>query len=75
MAASSGGGPFARIAVMESEATYTCGSCGEEIVIPVDYSAGTSQEFTVDCPVCCRANMIHVEIEEDGGCRVWAETE
>ena len=44
---------------MTSEASYTCVSCGEEIVIPIDYSAGTSQEFVEDCPVCCRANVIH----------------
>ena len=60
---------------MTGEASYTCGSCGEEIVIPVDCSAGTSQEFVEDCPVCCRAHVIHIEIEADGGCRAWAEPE
>jgi len=60
---------------MTHDASYTCGSCGEEIVIPIDCSAGTSQEFVEDCPVCCRANVIHIEIEEDGRCRAWAEPE
>jgi hypothetical protein len=60
---------------MKDEAIYTCDSCGEEIVVPIDLSAGTSQEYVEDCPVCCRSNVIHVEVEEDGDVRVWAERE
>ena len=41
--------------------------------MPIDLSAGTSQEYIEDCPVCCRPNVIHVEIDEDGDVRVWAE--
>jgi hypothetical protein len=29
---------------MNDEVSYTCDSCGEEIVVPIDLSAGTSQE-------------------------------
>ncbi len=57
------------------EASYVCDACGEEIVIPVDLSAGESQEYVEDCPVCCRPNKIHVEIDEGGDVRVWAEAE
>ncbi len=57
------------------EATYVCDACGEEIVVPVDLSAGESQEYVEDCPVCCRPNVIDVEIEEHGDVRVWAEAE
>jgi len=46
------------------EASYTCDSCGEEIVIPIDPSEGSSQEYVEDCPVCCRANVIYVKIED-----------
>lgn len=60
---------------MEVEASYSCGSCGEEIVVPVDPSGGMSQEYVEDCPVCCRANVIHVEFDEGGGVRVWASAE
>jgi len=38
---------------MDDEATYICDACGEEIVIPIDPSAGASQEYVEDCPVCC----------------------
>ena len=38
---------------MKDEASYVCESCGEEIVVPIDLSAGTSQEYVEDCPVCC----------------------
>jgi hypothetical protein len=43
--------------------------------IPLDLSAGKSHEYVGDCPVCCRQNVIHVEIDEDGDVRVWAEGE
>ena len=60
---------------MQDEATYICDACGEEIVIPLDLSAGESQEYVEDCPVCCRANVIHVEIKDDSEARVWAVAE
>ena len=58
---------------MQDEASYICDSCGEEIVIPLDLSAGVSQEYVEDCPVCCRPNLIHVEVDPDGQVQVWAE--
>jgi len=61
--------------IMRDEAAYTCDSCGEEIVIPVDPSGGTSQEYVEDCPVCCRPNVIRIEFEEDGHVRVWCHGE
>jgi Cysteine-rich CPXCG len=60
---------------MNDEATYTCGACGEEIVIPVDLSQGDEQEFVEDCPVCCRANIVHVEVDAEGEISAWAELE
>ena len=60
---------------MDDEATYICGECGEEIVVPIDLSAGHVQEYVEDCPVCCRANVIRVEIDPDGDARVWSELE
>ena len=60
---------------MNNEASYLCDACGEEIVVPIDLSAGTSQEYVEDCPVCCRPNVIHIEIDDDGEARVWAEGE
>ena len=60
---------------MNDEASYTCDACGQDIVIPIDPSAGTRQEYVEDCPVCCRPNVIHVEIDEDEQARVWAKAE
>ena len=60
---------------MKDEASYVCDSCGEEIVIPVDVSAGAAQEYVEDCPVCCHPNVIHVEIADNGELRVWAAKE
>ena len=60
---------------MQDESSYICDACGEEIVVPVDLSQGAAQEYVEDCPVCCRANVIHVELDDDGGVRVWGKAE
>jgi hypothetical protein len=60
---------------MKDEASYICDACGEEIVIPLDVSQGSCQKYVEDCPVCCRANVIHVEVDDNGNARVWAELE
>lgn len=59
----------------QAEGRYLCDACGEEIVIPLDLSEGSHQRYVEDCPVCCRANIIHVEIDDDGRPRVWAAPE
>jgi hypothetical protein len=62
-------------ATSQEEACYICDACGEEIVIPLDLTEGTSQTYVEDCPVCCRANTIHVQIDDDGNAQIWAEPE
>jgi hypothetical protein len=51
---------------MDDETTYTCPSCGESITIAVDPSAGRRQDYVEDCQVCCRPNMIHLRLDEEG---------
>ena len=60
---------------MDEDATYICDNCGEEIVVPIDPSAGSNQEYVEDCPVCCNPNVIHVELGDDDHIRVWSEAE
>lgn len=60
---------------MDAEASYFCGQCGEEIFIPIDVSGGQEQEYVEDCPVCCRPNIIHVELDKQGDAKAWAEME
>jgi hypothetical protein len=42
--------------------------------VPVDVSAGASQVYVEDCPVCCRPNDVRVEIDLDE-VNVWAQPE
>ena len=63
------------IKAMNDDASYICGACGEEIVIPIDLTQGERQDYVEDCPVCCQPNVIIVEIDEDGEARAWAELE
>ena len=61
---------------LPDEGTYTCPSCGERIVTPLDLSAGGVQEYVEDCPVCCNPNVVHVEVSaENEAPRVWADAE
>lgn len=60
---------------MKDEASYICESCGEEIVVPIDISAGSEQKYPEDCPVCCCPNVVRVEVDEEGEVRVWASRE
>mgnify|MGYP001549741383 CR=1 FL=1 len=60
---------------LQDDASYVCESCGEEIVVPIDPTQGSSQEYVEDCPVCCCPNVVTVEIEDDGEVRVWATRE
>jgi hypothetical protein len=56
--------------------SYVCPSCGEQIEIPLDPSAGDEQNYVEDCPVCCNPNVIHVEFfGPDEPARVFAEAE
>ncbi|WP_238397710.1 CPXCG motif-containing cysteine-rich protein [Anatilimnocola aggregata] len=64
-----------RVREMPQEASYVCDACGEEIVIPIDSTQGAEQSFVEDCPVCCRPNIVHLDIEPDGSARAWAEPE
>ncbi len=61
--------------VSQEEVSYICDACGEEIVIPLDLTEGSNQTYVEDCPVCCRANTIHVHFDVEGNVQVWAEPE
>lgn len=58
-----------------AEATYICDSCGEEIIVPVDISAGSHQDYVEDCPVCCHPMTLHVDIDPDGEAHIHGEHE
>ena len=60
---------------MDTEATYVCESCGEEIIVPIDPTEGSEQEYIEDCPVCCTPIMIHVHIGREGGISLSGEAE
>ena len=60
---------------IDEDASYVCDFCGEDIVVPLDFSQGKNQKYVEDCPVCCNPNLIFVELEEDGHVRVWSRPE
>lgn len=48
------------------EGSYACSACGETIVVEVDPSAGSRQEYVEDCPVCCHPNVLSVTVGSSG---------
>ncbi|MEM7782148.1 MAG: CPXCG motif-containing cysteine-rich protein [Planctomycetota bacterium] len=62
-------------AQINDSAGYICDSCGEEIVVPLDFSEGTQQKYVEDCPVCCNPNLIFVEFDFEGVPRIWSQPE
>lgn len=60
---------------MQNEASYICDNCGEEIVIPIDFSEGDEQEYTEDCPVCCCPNVIFVTMAANGEIQISSRAE
>lgn len=60
---------------LDESGRYTCPECGEEVVVPVDASAGEDQEYVEDCPVCCRPNVLRVSVDDDGRVTVQSDLE
>ena len=60
---------------IDLESTYSCESCGEEIVVPIDVSEGSHQDYIEDCPVCCHPMSLHVDIAHDGNAYIQSEHE
>lgn len=48
------------------EAGFICNACRQEFQVPIDISAGASQELLEECPVCCHENVIIVRIDDEG---------
>lgn len=58
------------------EAGFRCAGCGEWNEIFVDKSAARRQRYVEDCQVCCKPNLLFVEIEHPSGdLRITAELE
>ena len=62
---------------MFEEASYTCESCGEEIVVPVDEDSrlGREAQYVEDCPVCCCPHLLIVRFEDDRTVHIEARRE
>lgn len=61
--------------MLQPEASYLCSHCGEEIVVPIDLSAGDRQAYVEDCPVCCSPNRLEVQVGVHGDISLSSEAE
>jgi hypothetical protein len=60
---------------MDRSAVYHCAFCGEPVETSVDPSAGRAQEYVEDCWVCCRPNVLSVQLAADGSATITARPE
>jgi hypothetical protein len=60
---------------MEENGYYICDSCGEEIEVSLDPSAGNDQEYVEDCPVCCVPNLLRINWDDEGRVSIQAQRE
>jgi|GEM_PF-1394173 len=58
---------------MSDEGVYNCTFCGEEIVVPMDASAGTKEEYVDECPKCSHSNVVHVKVDGGSNVQVWVK--
>lgn len=49
---------------MQTTAEYFCAFCGEENTTFIDLSAGMQQSYIEDCQVCCRPNILYINVDE-----------
>lgn len=54
------------------DAEYECAYCGELAGTTVEAGAGKVQQYTEDCPVCCRPNVLRIRLRTEGS-RVFAD--
>ncbi|MBD2101823.1 CPXCG motif-containing cysteine-rich protein [Leptolyngbya sp. FACHB-261] len=50
---------------MQDTTEFYCAYCGEPSVVFIDLSSGRTQSYVEDCQVCCRPNILYVEVDED----------
>jgi hypothetical protein len=50
---------------MDGYGTFICAYCGEENEVFVEPEGGEKQKLTEDCAVCCRPNVLHIDIIND----------
>ncbi len=46
---------------------YACAYCGETNETLVDPSGGVKQVYVEDCAVCCRPNVLSIQIDPESG--------
>ena len=53
---------------------FHCGFCGERNETSVDPGGFDAQEYVEDCQVCCRPNVLRVQLDRETG-EVWIHAE
>lgn len=61
--------------MMTIDSVFTCAWCGETNETTVDPAGGRRQSYVEDCQVCCRPNVLDVEIDADGDAWIDARRE
>ncbi len=69
---------YSNASSLDDDLVYSCDFCGEPNAASFDMSAfahARRQQFTEDCAVCCRPNLLTLEIDRDGFVLIDAQRE
>jgi hypothetical protein len=44
---------------------YSCAACGEQNETQLDLTGGYTQQYTEDCTVCCRPNLLTISVDPE----------
>jgi hypothetical protein len=60
---------------LEDDYEYSCPYCGTALSLRVDHTAGSRQQFVIDCENCCRPIEVELDVESDGYVNLIAKRE
>ena len=60
---------------LEDDHAYSCPYCSAALSLRIDNTAGSRQQFVIDCENCCRPIEIELDVEPDGYVNLTAKRE
>lgn len=52
-----------------------CDTCGQEVFVPIDVTAGQHQDFVDECPICGSPMVLRADIQQDGRAHIDGQRE
>lgn len=67
--------PAPEVQSSDVEGRTFCDTCGQEVFVPIDVTAGQHQDFVEECPICGSPMVLRADIQQDGRAHVDGQRE